>query len=131
MFRNENPDFLNILHKQQENHAETMKQFAAMGKTISELKEVFTKFEDKILVLQPFAQTYHAEGYNFNSIYVGDAAVTDAAKLVINYLGVQYTITLAAGENEVNIPDGATYTLTNTSKNPISAVLARYNAPRN
>lgn len=131
MFSKDNTDFLNILHKQHESHLEMIKQFTEMGKNLAALSKALTpKTKEDILVLQPYEKNFHDEGYTFNSLYIGDAAAADNAKLIVTISGVTFTITLIAGENEVNLPDGATYKVTTTSGNPVTALLTRYNTLR-
>lgn len=129
MFNKENVDFLSMIHKQEENHAEMIKQFGQMGKTISEIKDSFSKSTSEIAILQPFEQTFSANGYKFNSIYVSDAAAADNVKLIVAFNGISYTSILAPGENVVNIPDRATFKATTNSGFPPSVILTRYNVP--
>lgn len=131
MFRQNDPDLLNLINKQEDNHLKTIQALAEMGKTLKSLERLLTPtYMNENLVLQQYEKKYQANGYQFNSLFVGDAAVTDTAKLIINVDGISYTITLAAGENMVNIPDGASFKVTTTSNNPVTAVLLRYNGLR-
>lgn len=129
MFNKENVDFLSMIHKQEENHAEIVKQFGQMGKTISEIKDSFGKSTSEIVILQPFEQTFAANGYRCNSIFVSDAAAADNVKLIVSLNAVTWTTNLAAGENVVNIPNQATFKATTTSGFPPSVILTRYNVP--
>lgn len=133
MFQNKDntQDILNLVKRQDENHLKMVQQFAEMGTTLKNLERLFTPtYMNENIVLQQYEKKYTANGYQFNSLFVGDAAVTDTAKLIINIDGISYTITLAAGENLVNIPDGASFKVTTTSNNPVTAVLLRYNGLR-
>jgi hypothetical protein len=131
VFRNENPDFLNVLHKQEQNHLETMKQFAEMGKALAAIEKALTpKTVTELVTLQTYEQTFRDNGYTFNSVYVSDAAHADNAALVVTISGVSYTVSLIPGENELNLPDGATYKVTTTSGKAVTALLTRYNTLR-
>lgn len=111
--------------------ADMIKSLAHMGDTLDKLyaltKEQKEGKKEELVMLQTYAQTYYAQGYQNNSFYIPDSAVADTAKIIVSLGGLSYTITLAAGENALNLPDGATYKVTTTSSNPVSALLIRYN----
>lgn len=131
MFKQNDQDLLNLVKKQNDNHLKTIQQLGEMGKTLSNIERLLTTtYTNENIVLQQYEKKYTANGYQFNSLYVGDASVTDNAKLIINIDGISYTITLAAGENITNIPDGAAFKVTTTSNNPVTAVLIRTNTLR-
>lgn len=131
MFKQNDPDLLNMIKKQDDNHLKALQQLAEMGKTLGNIERLLTvTYTNENIVLQTYEKRFQANGYQFNSIYVGDASVTDAAKLIISIDGISYSITLAAGENVTNIPDGAAFKVTTTSNNPVTAVLIRYNSLR-
>lgn len=128
-------DFRNSMQKaptqDKDNHLEAMKalgEIGALTKKILSHLEHQTKAANKMITLvngSPF--TFRDEGYIFNSLFVSDAQVSDAAKIKVSVDGLDYTVTLAAGENRLNIPDGAELTLSSTSKVNYSFSLWLYN----
>lgn len=130
------PDFLGLRHKNGEdehpNHAlEIIKALGNMGVHLENLYKLMKdqkegkKEED--VTLQTYNQTYYAQGYQNNSWYISDSAVTDTAKVIVTLGGITYTVTLTSGENALDLPDGAEYKVTTKSTNPVSALLIRYN----
>lgn len=112
-------------------HLESIKALGEIGastKSIAQYLGDLKKSHTKIITLVPTSPfPYAAEGYGFSSLYVGDSQAADACKIVVSVDGVSYTVTLTAGENTVNFPDGATLNLENTSGNSTSFILSRYN----
>lgn len=133
MFNNQN-DILTELQKHKESHLQMALELGKVGSTLANIEKMLSKalntYTSENLVLHPYPVTFRSEGYLYNSLYVGDSAVTDGAKLVIDGIVPPYTVTLTAGENRLDIPNGATYTVQTTSGNPVSTVLTRYNNAR-
>lgn len=106
---------------------------AQLGNTVKQFYEDFKREKDAekrstLAVSTTEARTFDADGYRFNRIYVSAAQVADDAALVISpEPGIVWTQTLTAGENVLNIPDGATYQGTTTSKNGFLVYLIKSN----
>lgn len=125
--KQEQPDFLTMLHEMKQDRIEMAKQFAAVGSTLQNLQKEMKGSHTDVIQLTTYNQTFRADGYKFNTFYLGDAAVSDNIKLIIRFNGLEYTNSLLAGENAVNIPDGAEYRVHTSSGNGTSAILVRYN----
>lgn len=131
---NQSQDVLNELKSHKDSHLKMIAELGRLGSAVSAIEKMLSKalttYTSENLVLQPYPMTYRAEGYLYNSIFVGDSAVSDGAKLIIDGIVPAYTVTLVAGENRLDIPDGATYTVQTTSGNPVTSLLTRYNNAR-
>lgn len=131
---NDQKDILQELKSQKESHLKMAIEIGRVGNALINIEKMLSKvlntYTSENTVLQTYTQTFYSNGYFYNSLFVGDAAVTDQAKLIIDGIVPSYTVTLTAGENRVDIPDGATYRVTTTSANPVTALLTRYNNAR-
>lgn len=114
-----------------ENHLQVI---AALGKIGANVEKILSHLEKQnqvkteLFAVNPgITYPFNANGYRFNSLLVGDSQATDSLQLVINVDGLTYTKSLSAGENEVNIPDGAQIQINTTSGNGAALVLSRYN----
>lgn len=131
MFDKQQTPILEQIHALHESHLQMLKDLGSLGENMKDLKQEFHDYvygeQSELTILQPYEQTYYANGYNFNSLYISDNAVNDTAKLVVQVDAITYTLTLTPGENAVNLPHLATYKVTTTSGNPVPALLKRYN----
>lgn len=113
------------------NHLETITALGEIGSNVKKILEHMEKalrVQTELISLTPGVPTpFNTNGYRFNSLFVSDAQATDSIKLIISVDGITYTKTLAAGENEVNIPDSSSITISNTSNTGQGVVLSRYN----
>lgn len=132
---NQTPEILKRFEEMRKEHAETLHELTHVAQNVAALEKSFRQWADaetvELIYVQPFeGEPFNAQGYKFNSLYVGDAAVADAAKVTINWYGTAWTITLQTGENLLSIPHGATIKGATTSGNAFQAVLNRYNMKR-
>jgi hypothetical protein len=130
-----NKDLLTIVKRQEESHGKMLLEMGRVGNALVNIEKLLSKNFDSYtaenIVLQTYTNTFAANGYLYNSLFVGDAAIADNAQIIIDGIVPSYTIVLVAGENCINIPDGATFRVTTTSGNPVTALLSRYNTPGN
>jgi hypothetical protein len=135
MFKNvQNSDVQIQGNTEKESFVEIITALGEIGSTTKKILDILQKGQavsNSILNLLPSgSKPYRTDGYTFSSIFVSDAQVTDSTKLIVKVDGVQYTKTLAAGENIVNIPDGAELSISNTSNTSQGFLLSRYNKDR-
>lgn len=123
--------FLNFVNEQKENHIQAMKKLSEVGTSVASLYTLMKNFyferKNELTVMNTSDQDFYSEGYNFSSIYVSDVAAADSPQLIVKWQGMTMTKNLLAGENAVDIPEGATFSFTTTSGNAWSIVLSRYN----
>jgi hypothetical protein len=129
MFRNED-HILNVIHEQKESHLKLIKEMGELGSTVKKILaylDTLSTTQTELITLSSGGTPFSANGYRFNSLYASDGHAQDNLKLIVKVDGLTYTQALAAGENVVNIPDGAQISITNTSGNPAALVLTRFN----
>lgn len=119
-------DLFHIVNEHKEHHLESLRALVRMGDYLQILVEKENQEDAEIVagytVLVGQELGFYRQGYRYNRLIVGDNAVSDAAKLIIRYNGAKWTVTLAAGENKLNIPDGATIEGDTTSGNSFTGV---------
>lgn len=129
MFRNDD-NILNAIHEQKESHLKLVKEMGELGSTVKKILaylENLSTTQTELITLSSGTTPFSANGYRFNSLYASDGHTLDNLKLIVNVDGLTYTKALVAGENVVNIPDGAQISITNTSGSPAALVLTRFN----
>lgn len=127
-----NSDPFHDVKEQVSSIADNVAALGNIGATLNKFYDSYRKQEqaeqsEDFGISTTEARTYRAGGYRYNRLYVSDGTVQDGAKMIIAVGGISWTVTLTAGENVLNMPDGATYQGATTSTDSFAGYLVRSN----